>query len=434
MSAVTTEVTPTTATGTLIEVRDLEVHFALHGTFRSRLTGHGGGSVKAVDGVSFDLREGEVLGLVGESGSGKTTLGRALLGLVRPTGGSVKLRGRELAGLPEKELRPLRRHLQMVFQDPHASLNPAMNLETAIAHPLQIHGMTKSARGDAREGARDAGSRRALARGRLRGALPGRPLGRAEAARGDRALDHRRPGAAGRRRARLDARHERAGEDPRPDDRPQEAARADVRLRHARPRVREVLLRPRGDHVPRPDRRDRYDRDRSSPTPSTPTRRRCSRRSRSRTRTRRSRATCRAARSPTPPARRSAARSTRAARSRSSRAAGRAATCARCWRSAGWRRARRPTPPSARWSATWRRSRPRSPTRCSSRPAAGRDPGALLTLLEKIRSEMPDEPFWRGVKSMAAETHGVRVAFEPGHRSAALRRGRHARRMPALPA
>ena len=99
--------------------------------------------MKAVDGVSFDLREGEVLGLVGESGSGKTTLGRALLGLVRPTGGSVKLRGEELVGLPERELRPKRRHLQMVFQDPHASLNPGMTLERALAHPLQIHKLTK---------------------------------------------------------------------------------------------------------------------------------------------------------------------------------------------------------------------------------------------------------------------------------------------------
>ena len=132
-----------TKTKTLIEVRDLEVHFALHGTFRSRLTGRGGGSVKAVDGVSFDLKQGEVLGLVGESGSGKTTLGRALLGLVRPTGGSVKLQGEELVGLPERQLRPLRRRLQMVFQDPHASLNPAMTLETALAHPLQIHKLTK---------------------------------------------------------------------------------------------------------------------------------------------------------------------------------------------------------------------------------------------------------------------------------------------------
>jgi oligopeptide/dipeptide ABC transporter ATP-binding protein len=133
-----------TASGNLIEVRDLEVHFGLHGSFRSRLTG-AGGSVKAVDGVTFDLRQGEVLGLVGESGSGKTTLGRSLLGLVRATGGSVKLRDRELVGLPERQLRPLRRHLQMVFQDPHASMNPAMTLETALAHPLQIHGITKSA-------------------------------------------------------------------------------------------------------------------------------------------------------------------------------------------------------------------------------------------------------------------------------------------------
>jgi oligopeptide/dipeptide ABC transporter ATP-binding protein len=131
------------ATKTLMEVRDLQVHFALHESFKSRITGRGGRSVKAVDGVSFDLQEGEVLGLVGESGSGKTTLGRALLGLVRPTGGSVKLRGEELAGLPERQLRPKRRHLQMVFQDPHASLNPGMSLETALAHPLQIHKLTK---------------------------------------------------------------------------------------------------------------------------------------------------------------------------------------------------------------------------------------------------------------------------------------------------
>src|SRR4051794_32887272 len=133
------------ATQTLMEIRDLQVYFSLHGTFRSRITGRGGGSVKAVDGVSFDLHQGEVLGLVGESGSGKTTLGRALLGLVRPTGGSVKLRGEELVGLSERALRPKRRHLQMVFQDPHASLNPAMTLETALAHPLKIHNLTNGA-------------------------------------------------------------------------------------------------------------------------------------------------------------------------------------------------------------------------------------------------------------------------------------------------
>src|SRR4051794_13019613 len=126
------------ATQTLMEIRDLQVHFALHGTFRSRVTGRGGGAVKAVDGVSFDLMQGEVLGLVGESGSGKTTLGRALLGLVRPTGGSVKLNGEELVGLPERMLRPKRRHPQMVFQDPPAPPNPGMTLEAAPPPPPPI--------------------------------------------------------------------------------------------------------------------------------------------------------------------------------------------------------------------------------------------------------------------------------------------------------
>jgi peptide/nickel transport system ATP-binding protein len=82
-----------------------------------------------------------VLGLVGESGSGKSTLGRALLGLVRPTGGSIRYRGQELVGLPESKLRPLRRELQMVFQDPHASLNPSMTVGRSISDALRIHGL-----------------------------------------------------------------------------------------------------------------------------------------------------------------------------------------------------------------------------------------------------------------------------------------------------
>jgi peptide/nickel transport system ATP-binding protein len=125
----------------LVDVRDLHVDFALRGNWLDRFTGRDRGSVRAVDGVSFQLRRGEVLGLVGESGSGKTTLGRALLGLVAPTGGSIRYAGRELVGLAERRLRPLRRELQMVFQDPHASLNPAMDLERAVGHPLQIHGL-----------------------------------------------------------------------------------------------------------------------------------------------------------------------------------------------------------------------------------------------------------------------------------------------------
>jgi oligopeptide/dipeptide ABC transporter ATP-binding protein len=125
----------------LFDVRDLEVHYALRGTSLGRVLGAGGDVVKAVDGVTFELRTGEILGLVGESGSGKTTLGRALMGLVRPTGGQVLYRGHDLGAMNERRLRPLRRSLQMVFQDPSAALNPSMDIETAIGHPLRIHKM-----------------------------------------------------------------------------------------------------------------------------------------------------------------------------------------------------------------------------------------------------------------------------------------------------
>jgi peptide/nickel transport system ATP-binding protein len=125
----------------LIEVRDLNTHFSVRGSFFDRLRARESGSVAAVDGVSFDLRNGEVFGLVGESGSGKTTLGRTLLGLVEATSGSIKLRGEEITGLSEAEMRPLRRRLQIVFQDPHASLNPAMTIGAAIGDPLRFHGI-----------------------------------------------------------------------------------------------------------------------------------------------------------------------------------------------------------------------------------------------------------------------------------------------------
>ena len=123
----------------LLEVHDLKTHFALRGGFLDRLRGREAGEVKAVDGVSFTLRRGEVLGVVGESGSGKTTLGRTLLGLVRASAGSIRLEGEEITGLGETAFRPLRRRMQIVFQDPHASLNPGMTIATAVGHPLRIH-------------------------------------------------------------------------------------------------------------------------------------------------------------------------------------------------------------------------------------------------------------------------------------------------------
>jgi oligopeptide/dipeptide ABC transporter ATP-binding protein len=145
MEAVTVpEVEPRSSDDALLEVHDLRTRFSLRGSFFDRLRGHEGGSVKAVDGVSFSLRRGEVLGVVGESGSGKTTLGRTLLGLARASDGSIKFEGREITGLSENAFRPLRRKLQIVFQDPHASLNPAMTIGESVGHPLKIHGVARS--------------------------------------------------------------------------------------------------------------------------------------------------------------------------------------------------------------------------------------------------------------------------------------------------
>ncbi len=128
----------------LLEVRDLCTTYSLRGSFLERLSGREAGTVKAVDGVSFDLRHGEVLGVVGESGSGKTTLARTLLGLVPATAGSIRFEGQELAGLSEGAMRPFRRRMQVVFQDPHASLNPAMTIGESVGDPLRIHGLAHS--------------------------------------------------------------------------------------------------------------------------------------------------------------------------------------------------------------------------------------------------------------------------------------------------
>jgi oligopeptide transport system ATP-binding protein len=124
----------------LLVVRDLVKHFVRP---RSAWFGPRPEPVRAVDGVSFTLARGEALGLVGESGSGKSSVARLVLGLERATSGSIQLEGRELTGLTRAEWRPLRRRVQMIFQDPSASLDPRQSAAACVAEPLAIHRLGK---------------------------------------------------------------------------------------------------------------------------------------------------------------------------------------------------------------------------------------------------------------------------------------------------
>ena len=135
--------TVTTASDILVNVEGLRMYFPVTAglLFQRKIA-----DVKAVDGISFSVNKGETLGLVGESGCGKSTLGRAILQLYKPTAGTVNFGGTELTKLHAGDMRRMRRKMQMIFQDPYASLNPRMSVGSIIGEPLQIHGLAKGGR------------------------------------------------------------------------------------------------------------------------------------------------------------------------------------------------------------------------------------------------------------------------------------------------
>ncbi len=124
----------------LLEVQGLKKHFPIKQGILGRTVGY----VYAVDGLSFSIKQGETLGLVGESGCGKSTAGKSILRLIEPTAGTIRLEGVDITHISRRELRPYRREMQIIFQDPYSSLNPRMSAGSIVGEPLLIHGIAKS--------------------------------------------------------------------------------------------------------------------------------------------------------------------------------------------------------------------------------------------------------------------------------------------------
>ncbi len=234
---------------TVLEVTDLERHFPLTRgmVFRRQV-----GTVHAVDGVSFDIREGETLGLVGESGCGKTTTIVQILSLARPSHGSVAVLGHDSATLGRGDRKSVRRNLSVVFQDPLASLDPRLPVGDILGEGLQTHGSPRpggpAGRRAVATGRPGAGARQPLSPGLLRRPAP--------------AHRHRqgaRPGAAagGARRAGVGARRLHPGGGDQPARGPARPPGPRLPLRRPRPLGGAAHRRPGGGHVPGPDRRDR---------------------------------------------------------------------------------------------------------------------------------------------------------------------------------